>query len=138
MKWEISCWNLGRSVDVSDVIAKEHNLPNMAIKSCLGNLQRQEEVQQTGVRGCIIRLSEHGYYCRIVHPERYPRWGGECECAAYCTSVLQQNLHVSVSISRHIAEKGWPYHLLIAFIKYVFKMQLFIYVYLLAQQQVFV
>ena len=57
---------------------------------------------------------------------------------AYCTSVLQQNLHVSVSISRHIAEKGWSYLLFIAFIKYVFKMLLFIYVYLLARQQVFV
>lgn len=36
-------------MDVSDVIAKEHNLHDMAVKSCLGNLQRQEEVQQTGV-----------------------------------------------------------------------------------------
>jgi len=92
-------------VDILDVIAKEHNRHNMAIKSCLGNLQRQKEVQQTGVRGCIIRLSEHGYHCCIIHAEGYPRWGGEC--AAYCTSVLQQNLHVSVSVSRHIAEKGW-------------------------------
>lgn len=36
-------------MDISGVIAKEHNLHNIAVKSYLGNLQRQEEVQQTGV-----------------------------------------------------------------------------------------
>lgn len=45
---QLSCWNLGRTVNISD-ITKGHNLHNMAITSCIGNLQRQEEVQQTGV-----------------------------------------------------------------------------------------
>jgi hypothetical protein len=45
----VSCWAVGGTADISDVIANGHNLHNMFIKSCVGNLQRQEEVQQAGV-----------------------------------------------------------------------------------------